>query len=203
MASLKNRFRKVSGFFIHYLLSLDHKKGPQKSNKTMTLRPVIIWYQPQPQQPSLLLLLEAHVGRELCEELHFAASMRQKHLVFPKRSGKAWKLFRGQICRILDIEVQSGTLDRIILSVLVYYFSIGLFQTIVCQLLELNAIIGTAVKFNHSCIIGTVIYHFRCARYFWYLLVFEACLILFELLILHFVLPWVLHLSINTDGHDI
>ena len=28
--------------------------------------------------------------------------------------------------------------------------------------------------------IDTVIYHFRCARYFWYLLVFEAFLILFE-----------------------
>ena len=62
---------------------------------TSPQRPVIVCYQPQPPK--------AQVNRELCEELHLAASNASallQHFVVPKRCGRAWKLLRGQVCRI-------------------------------------------------------------------------------------------------------
>ena len=66
---------------------------------TSPQRPVIVCYQPQPPK--------AQVSRELCEELHLAASNASallKHFVVPKRCGRAWKLLRGQVCRISLME---------------------------------------------------------------------------------------------------
>ena len=60
---------------------------------------MVVCYQPRPEA--------AAVSQKLCEELHNSCldeTKRCEEFLVPRRQGRAWKLLKGQICRVSLVE---------------------------------------------------------------------------------------------------